>query len=98
MFRLALALGRTVQELGDSLSSAELAEWVAFWSIEPFGDLWRQTGSICCTTALVNGNKFSKPEDFMPSARKKDWQTEEEMKEELRKIPAFKKQLDQAGL
>ena len=97
MFRLALALGRTVQELGDSLSSAELAEWVAFWSIEPFGDLWRQTGSICCTTALVNGNKFSKPEDFMPSARKQT-QSPEEMQQELRKIPAFKKQMDQAGL
>ncbi len=34
----------------------------------------------------------------MPSARKKDWQTEEEMKEELRKIPAFRKQMDEAGM
>ena len=98
MFRLALKLGKTVKELGDSLDVKEFAEWVAFWTCEPWGDDWRQTGSICCTTALVNGNKFSKPEDFMPSARKKDWQTEEEMKEELRKIPAFKKQMDQAGL
>ena len=95
---MALKLSRTVQELGDSLSCAELAEWIAFWSIEPFGDEYRQTGSICCTTALVNGNKFSKPEDFMPSSRKKDWQTEEEMKEELRKIPAFRKQMDEAGM
>ena len=97
MFRLALQLGRTVKELGDSLDCAEFAEWVAFWSIEPFGDLWRQTGSICCTTALVNGNKFSKPEDFMPSARKQS-QSPEEMQQELRKIPAFRKQMDDAGL
>lgn len=34
----------------------------------------------------------------MPSARKKDWQTQQEMQEELRKIPAFKKQMDEAGL
>ena len=97
MFRLALQLGRTVKELGDSLDCAEFAEWVAFWSIEPFGDLWRQTGSICCTTALVNGNKFSKPEDFMPSARKQI-QSPEEMQQQLRKIPAFRKQMDDAGL
>lgn len=97
MFRLALKLGKTVKELGDSLDCAEFAEWVAFWSIEPFGDEYRQTGSICCTTALVNGNKFSKPEDFMPSARKQI-QSPEEMQQELRKIPAFRKQMDDAGL
>jgi len=86
-----------VKELGESLDCAELAEWIAFWQIEPFGDDYRQTGSICCTTALVNGNKFSKPEDFMPSSRKQI-QSPEEMQQELRKIPAFKKQMDDAGL
>ena len=38
MFRLALALGRTVKELGNEITSSELAEWMAFDELEPFGD------------------------------------------------------------
>jgi hypothetical protein len=38
-FRLALALGRTVDELHASMSSAEYAEWVRFASYEPFGEM-----------------------------------------------------------
>lgn len=38
-FRLALALGRTVEELHASMSSAEYAEWVRFAAYEPFGEL-----------------------------------------------------------
>ncbi|CAB3795493.1 phage tail assembly protein T [Pararobbsia alpina] len=37
-FRLALKMGRTVDELQRSMTSAEFGEWIAFYSIEPFGD------------------------------------------------------------
>ena len=37
MFRLALALGRTVAELQQTLSAAELVEWMAFYRIDPWG-------------------------------------------------------------
>jgi hypothetical protein len=38
-FRLALALGRTVEELHASMSNAEYAEWVRFAAYEPFGEM-----------------------------------------------------------
>jgi hypothetical protein len=37
LFKLALALGRTVNELEQTLGSGELTEWIAFYRIEPFG-------------------------------------------------------------
>ena len=37
MFRLALALGKTVSELNRQLSPDELAEWEAYHFFEPFG-------------------------------------------------------------
>ncbi len=38
LFRLALALGKTVTELECIMREAELREWMAFAGIEPFGD------------------------------------------------------------
>jgi hypothetical protein len=34
MFRLAKELGKTVKELGESLDSNEIAEWLAFFKVE----------------------------------------------------------------
>jgi len=95
MFRLALALGKTVAELERTLTIHELAEWIAYWSIEPFGDEYRQTAQICNVIALVNGNKRSRTEDFMPSARQRQ-QTPEEMTAQLMNIPIFRKQMVEA--
>lgn len=60
----------TVERLLDEMSAAELAEWRAFYTFEPFGEEWKQTSYIC--TMLGNsaggkkgGGKF-KPEDFLP--------------------------------
>jgi hypothetical protein len=50
MFRLALALGRTVEELGRELSSAEFTEWLAFYELEPFGQTWHQTATAAAVT------------------------------------------------
>jgi hypothetical protein len=38
-FRLALALGRTVEELHASMSHSEYADWVRFANYEPFGEI-----------------------------------------------------------
>ncbi|MEQ8251579.1 MAG: hypothetical protein RIB41_10110 [Oceanibaculum nanhaiense] len=75
-------LGRTVEELSRSLSSAELSEWMAFDRLEPIGgpaaDL--RAGIVASTVANVargkRGKAFS-PADFMPAqAREKKlaWQ------------------------
>jgi len=61
----------TVRELLLRIDAKELAEWSAYYSIEPFGtfrsDL--QAGIIASTVANCNRAKNSKtfsPDDFMP--------------------------------
>ena len=60
-----------VDHLLDRLTSKQIAEWVAFYSLEPFGNEWRQAAVIASTIAEANRNekKRSKPftpDDFMP--------------------------------
>jgi hypothetical protein len=73
-FRLALKMGRTVAELQRSMSSAEFGEWVAFYSIEPFGDRIDdlRSGVIASTVANVNRGKDApivRPLDLIPWAQ-----------------------------
>ena len=61
----------TVKQMLESISSKELSEWAAYYSIEPFGyfrsaDL--PAGIIASTIANCNRTKHSKsfsPKDFM---------------------------------
>jgi len=49
MFRLALALGCTVEELGERMSSSEFTEWAVFYAHDPWGEQradWR-TARLC---------------------------------------------------
>tara|TARA_Y100000310_G_scaffold112096_1_gene110523 strand:- start:215 stop:535 length:321 start_codon:yes stop_codon:yes gene_type:complete len=68
--RLALALGMTVSEMLQKMSSAELTDWLAYWRLDPFGeeraDL--RAGIVAATTANVwaGKGKRAKPADFMP--------------------------------
>ena len=80
---MALALGCTVRELLARIDSRELAEWRAFYQMEPFGhfrgDL--QAGIIASTIANVNKGKKGQaftPADFMPLIEKQE-QTEDDM-------------------
>lgn len=70
-----MALGKTVSELEESLSDAELREWVAFYEKHPFGPdtAWLQTGTIAATVVNVargfagkSGGKTISPVDFIP--------------------------------
>lgn len=70
-FRLALALGCTVSELLDRVSSEEMTGWLAFDRVEPIGG-WRMDYGFAMLAALqanINRKKGSKPfktVDFMP--------------------------------
>lgn len=71
--RLALALGGTVAELQDRMPYREFLEWVAFYQIEPWGDVRgdMQTALLAGLTANIHRDrkKQSKaftPADFMP--------------------------------
>ncbi len=64
-------MGKTVGELSEEISDAELQEWMAFYRLEPFGeeraDL--RAGIVASTVANVNRGKKGralKPTDFMP--------------------------------
>lgn len=73
--RLALRLGRSLDELLRTVSSAELTHWRAFDSLEPIGD-WRMDlgfGVVASTIANANRSRDTdpfKPIDFMPLAEK----------------------------
>jgi len=70
MFRLALALGRTVSELERDMPSSELTEWMSYYKLEPFGqerDNWH-SAQIASILANVNRRKNAPAvpvDDFM---------------------------------
>lgn len=76
LFRLALALGRTIQELRATLSYREFLDWCLYYRIEPWGepraDL--RAGIIASTVANYAGKARpesagpTRPVDFMPYA------------------------------
>lgn len=87
MFRLAGHLGRTVAELEESMTSGELAEWMAFDMFHhPIGNPWRQTGVLASAILAPHcgKGKVPKPEDFVPVARLP--QSPEDMAAELAKL------------
>jgi hypothetical protein len=74
MFRLALALGRTVAELQQTLSAAELVEWLAFYRIDPWGGYRADLGAAMVASTLANVHRTASsqpftPDDFIPYAR-----------------------------
>lgn len=73
--RVAALLGRTVDELQRSMSSAEFVDWCAFYEIEPWGyeaENWRM-GVVAATVANYSGNvkKPLKVSDFLPRQPRK---------------------------
>ncbi len=53
------------------MSAAELAEWRAYYELEPFGEDWKQTAYLCSLIGNSaggkrNGKAFT-PDDFLPT-------------------------------
>lgn len=74
MFRLALALGMTVEELGERMSGRELSEWMAYDRLSPIGEERADlragiVSSVIANTHRTKGDPF-KPQDFMPFLEK----------------------------
>lgn len=73
----------TVREMLARIDSRELAEWMAYYMVDPFGteraDL--QAGIIACTIANSNSGKGKafQPQDFMPYSNKSN-QSVDDMK------------------
>lgn len=80
--RLCLALGRTLAELGRSMSAAEFGEWVAYDRVEGVPWPWLQSGINAATVANSvprKGGKTFRPSDFMPVRRRAARQTPQQM-------------------
>lgn len=67
----------TVAELGERMSSAEFAEWQAYYELEPWGEERADLRQAMTTSAITNLHmaqtkkpKWVKPEDFMPFTRR----------------------------
>lgn len=73
-FRLAKELGMSVRRAQEEISSAEFGEWVAYFSLEPFGDRMDdiRMGTIAAAVANSVRTKDSPvrlPLDFVPWAK-----------------------------
>lgn len=79
IFRLALALGRTVDELLHSISSAELSEWIAFDRVERLPDPYWIGGMTASVIANSVAGAKTTPADFIPREVEKPRQTQAEM-------------------
>lgn len=71
----------------ETVDAAELAEWEAYWTIEPWGDEWRQVARLATAICTAWGAKNLKEEQLMPSHRRRN-QTKVEMFAELSKMAA----------
>ena len=95
LYRLALELGIAYPEVWKKrLTVRQLRKWMAFWRVEPFGDAWRMAARTALTAAAGMGAKPDPEaeERFLPSYREKQ-QTEDDIRRELMKIPAFREQM-----
>ena len=77
---LALAMGRTLQELGESMTADEFGLWLALYRVDPWGEQRAdlRAGIVASTVANYAGMQRSKsagaakPTDFMPYMGKQD--------------------------
>lgn len=75
-------MGCTVAELLSRVSSAELSEWMAFSTLEPFGADADFLGHAITSSTIANVNRDKnqrayKVEDFMPKFEKKEQTTDQ---------------------
>ncbi len=74
LFRLALAMGRTIEELRAVLSYREFLDWCVYYEVEPWGETRAdlRAGIVASTIANYAGKQRSDgaepaiPTDFMP--------------------------------
>lgn len=73
LFRLALALGKTLAELRATLSFSEFQEWCLYYEIEPWGEQRAdlRNGIVAASihnvyAAWIGVKQEAKPADFMP--------------------------------
>jgi hypothetical protein len=54
----------------DSITPEMFDEWMAYYTIEPFGDEWERSAMICATvfnTKVTKKHDLAKIDDYMPT-------------------------------
>ncbi len=74
----------SVRELLERIDSRELAEWMAYYTLDPFGSVRTDLNAGVIAATIANANKGKngrpfQPADFMPYVEKSE-QSEEDMK------------------
>lgn len=74
MFRLALALGKTVAEIETTMPARELTEWGRYYAAEPFGQFRDNLHAGIVAAAILNSNRqrnspVVSPSDFLLVSR-----------------------------
>jgi hypothetical protein len=85
MHRLALALGKSVSEMLDSMSYEELCDWGLYFQIEPWGE-WRddlRSAQVAAVIANANRDPKRRPEAFQITDFMLFEKREEEYRREL---------------
>jgi hypothetical protein len=97
LYRLAAELGIwDVEGWKQEITLEQLRRWIAFYRIEPFGNDWRRTARAAVSISAAFGAKVDETteEKFLPTYREEEHvQTEDEIRAELMKIPAFREQI-----
>lgn len=52
-----MGLGKTVEQLGDEMSYAELLDWVDYYRLEPFGEIRQDLRNALLCTLIANQNR-----------------------------------------
>ena len=67
------------------MSSKKIAEWQAFWELEPFGDEWRQAGTVAAAALSPHVEKGRKvtAENFIPKPSEPEEQSEGKTPEQI---------------
>ena len=96
LFRLALALGRTVQELENTLSGRELTEWMIYDSINPIGEIRGDIRNACLMALLANINRDPKyppfkADDFLISFEPRQTKPRQSVEEQAQIIKSLSK-------
>lgn len=88
-----------METLSKRISLRQLKWWAAYWMVEPFGDDWSRSGKLAAVMAAAQGARVEPDfeEKFLPSYRA-PVQTEEQLKEQLRRIPFFAAQMEAKGI
>ncbi|ODN41047.1 phage tail assembly protein T [Piscirickettsia litoralis] len=78
-----MALGKTVNQLSQELTASEFNEWLAYYSIEPFGIEKEDYRNALIVSAVANGplqrkdKKLFSADDFMPDYEASPEKTEQ---------------------